>query len=415
MMMALAEIPGRMPLVIPVVSSLTRIHSSPQQKTQSDSGARCAIYGPRLQQEIHCVLPPIYQTDHRMAGNDVAVLWTCMKHVPHSKEPSIRAGRPLIQPDLLMTVVGRGGAKTVRRRQKRKSLYTRHVLIIPLLMIATCSLRCQQIQPGDSLPGIALKYHVSLATLRNTNKLWANDTIHLRQVLYIPTQAIASSKTNSVSHLSRGRPEYPTHSNHFTPEVQTGTFPRRGHDSAAPNTISTGNTSATIKRVPLSELSFFPPSSTSALSPPSEPKSLTIPPKSNHTGIPPPSSFNNFSIRGASTFGLANLLNGAKDEIISRLSFDSTRGSSDAASEERHDVELEIVRGPRRARRRGSVTDDDDRDGEWISQPANGVAFAMHSVAEQDSVILNTPRKPKVIRTVQLQPSPTMVIPASGL
>jgi hypothetical protein len=106
------------------------------------------------------------------------------------------------------------------------------------------------------------------------------------------------------------------------------------------------------------------------------------------------------------------LLNGAKDEIISRLSFDSTRGSSEAASEEPHDMELDIVQPRGRARRR-SVADGDDQEEEWIPQ-LNGGAYAMHSVGEQESVILNTPLKPKVIRTVQLQPSPKMVIPANS-
>ncbi|KAF8525502.1 hypothetical protein BU17DRAFT_83704 [Hysterangium stoloniferum] len=42
------------------------------------------------------------------------------------------------------------------------------------------------VRPGDSLPGVALKYNVSLAALRNANKLWTNDTIHFRKTALHP-------------------------------------------------------------------------------------------------------------------------------------------------------------------------------------------------------------------------------------
>ncbi|KAF8525474.1 hypothetical protein BU17DRAFT_83654 [Hysterangium stoloniferum] len=58
------------------------------------------------------------------------------------------------------------------------------------------------VRPGDSLPGVALKYNVSLAALRNANKLWTNDTIYFREQLYTPIRAISSSAASSSARSS---------------------------------------------------------------------------------------------------------------------------------------------------------------------------------------------------------------------
>lgn len=255
----------------------------------------------------------------------------------------------------------------------------------------------QQIQPGDSLPGVALKYKVSLATLRSVNKLWANDTIHLRQVLYIPIQAIAKGKSKSISNSTRARPE-PT----FLPEFHTQRFPRSpsdwttSSDSEAGAAMSVGNMSI-IKRVPLSELSFFPPPSTSTLSSPKDTSLHTQPLSFLHS-----KSDNNRPLSPA--LGLVNFWNGAKDEIINRLSFDSARGSSDASEE--NDLELDVVRPRGRVRKHSA---DSDRGSESTSQ-SDGAAIMMHTMTGRG--ILSSSRKPQVVRTIQLQPSPKMVIPA---
>ncbi|KAI0272256.1 hypothetical protein BGY98DRAFT_159465 [Russula aff. rugulosa BPL654] len=43
-----------------------------------------------------------------------------------------------------------------------------------------------EISPNDTLAGVALKYGISVTELRRANQLWASDSIHLRQVLYVP-------------------------------------------------------------------------------------------------------------------------------------------------------------------------------------------------------------------------------------
>lgn len=53
----------------------------------------------------------------------------------------------------------------------------------------------EQVSRSDSLPGIALKYGISLADLRKANQLWASDPVQLRQVLYIPIH-LTSVKRN---------------------------------------------------------------------------------------------------------------------------------------------------------------------------------------------------------------------------
>ncbi|KAF8517634.1 hypothetical protein JB92DRAFT_2167578 [Gautieria morchelliformis] len=283
------------------------------------------------------------------------------------------------------------------------------------------------VRPGDSLPGVALKYNISLATLRSANKLWTHDTIHLRQVLYIPIQAVAANKAKHTHSSSRARPEHLSHSLHSTSEIHTRAIPRIHSSSsdwnvsvdsetAAAHTISPGSPS-TIKRIPLSELSFFPPSSISTLSSPRHTQLRTqnqSPPlRSKFDGADmSSSSFPHLSIRGPPRFGLANFWAGAKDEIISRLSFDSTRGSSDASEE--HDFELDVVRPYGKLPHRYSYsTAEGNREQDMIPH-SNGTAIPVHSVTEQDSVFLSNPGKSNVVRTVQLQPSPKMVIPASN-
>lgn len=44
------------------------------------------------------------------------------------------------------------------------------------------------IQPGDTLEGICVYYNVKMAEVKRINKLWTNDSIHLRKVIDIPIQ-----------------------------------------------------------------------------------------------------------------------------------------------------------------------------------------------------------------------------------
>jgi len=229
------------------------------------------------------------------------------------------------------------------------------------------------------------------------------------------------------------RPSLPSPSLHSAPDFRTQSSARMRRSASewgAPvdsettithastvQTISAG-THSTVRRVPLSELSFFPPSTTSALSPltHARPRSgqpfptLHRPHASHFNTIASPARVSSPSSlpffpggtgHGTPTFGLTSFLNGARDEIISRLSFDSARGSSDAGEVPTGEVEMELVRSSGSPEQRGSEEMD------WLP-----VESDIASELEPGSVVLDTPLKSKVIRTVQLQPSPRMEIPA---
>ena len=45
------------------------------------------------------------------------------------------------------------------------------------------------VQPNDTLAGIAIKYNCPIATFRKANRLWPNDRIQIRDVVYLPVEA----------------------------------------------------------------------------------------------------------------------------------------------------------------------------------------------------------------------------------
>ncbi|GHJ85788.1 hypothetical protein NliqN6_2190 [Naganishia liquefaciens] len=53
-----------------------------------------------------------------------------------------------------------------------------------------------EIQPRESLQGIALRYGIELATLRKVNKLWPTDPLHLRRQLYVPLEECRWAKSS---------------------------------------------------------------------------------------------------------------------------------------------------------------------------------------------------------------------------
>ncbi|NP_001088735.1 lysM and putative peptidoglycan-binding domain-containing protein 1 [Xenopus laevis] len=46
-----------------------------------------------------------------------------------------------------------------------------------------------QVQPGDTLQGLALRYGVSMEQIKRANRLYTNDSIFLKKSLYIPATA----------------------------------------------------------------------------------------------------------------------------------------------------------------------------------------------------------------------------------
>ncbi|KAF8513837.1 hypothetical protein BU17DRAFT_68630 [Hysterangium stoloniferum] len=242
-----------------------------------------------------------------------------------------------------------------------------------------------KVRPGDSLPGVALKYNVSLAALRNANKLWTNDTIHLREQLYIPIRAISSSAASSSARSSLDS----------AAEGETGAWHETGMDVRKGHTISSG--APKIRRVPVSELSFFPPPSAPLSLPASPSPSPSRPVVSrsfSKQALPsPPSAFS----RNASALGPANIWNGAREEIMSRLSLDSAWSSSDGGGD-KPEFELDVVSGGKRGGKNGAK----------VRTSSFGSALGLDAIPLEE-----TPRSPQVIRTQQLQPSAAMIIPVS--
>ncbi|MCJ1401841.1 hypothetical protein MMC11_005058 [Xylographa trunciseda] len=45
------------------------------------------------------------------------------------------------------------------------------------------------VQPSDTLAGVAIKYNCPVAVLRKVNRLWANDAIQIRDIIYLPVDS----------------------------------------------------------------------------------------------------------------------------------------------------------------------------------------------------------------------------------
>ncbi|KAJ3996356.1 hypothetical protein F5050DRAFT_1555488, partial [Lentinula boryana] len=105
-----------------------------------------------------------------------------------------------------------------------------------------------QVSPKDSLAGVSLKYRIKLTELRRANHLWASDSIHLRRVLYIPLEKTSLPPSSAISSFSSSsaEPDSPCSSKLPIPE-----------DVESP--ITKTIPSSAVRRVPVSELSFFPP------------------------------------------------------------------------------------------------------------------------------------------------------------
>ncbi|KAM6190470.1 lysM and putative peptidoglycan-binding domain-containing protein 1 [Sarcoramphus papa] len=54
---------------------------------------------------------------------------------------------------------------------------------------AGASAREHRLEPGDTLPGLALRYGVTMEQIKRANRLYTSDTIFLKPTLLIPTPA----------------------------------------------------------------------------------------------------------------------------------------------------------------------------------------------------------------------------------
>uniref|UniRef100_A0A8C2GWM2 LysM and putative peptidoglycan-binding domain-containing protein 1 n=1 Tax=Cyprinus carpio TaxID=7962 RepID=A0A8C2GWM2_CYPCA len=55
-----------------------------------------------------------------------------------------------------------------------------------------------KVQPGETLQGLSLKYGVSMEQIKRANRLYTNDTIFLKESLFIPVLTESVSFTNGV-------------------------------------------------------------------------------------------------------------------------------------------------------------------------------------------------------------------------
>ncbi|KAH9915156.1 uncharacterized protein BXZ73DRAFT_106291 [Epithele typhae] len=124
-----------------------------------------------------------------------------------------------------------------------------------------------EVQPKDSLAGVALKYGITLPELRRANQMWTSDSIHLRKVLYIPVD-----KTRQALHLRGALIDLTTRA--AADGQPLSSYPDSQERSSSPPSqplISLDDSpkaansdlpdigKLTIRRVPASQLSYFPP------------------------------------------------------------------------------------------------------------------------------------------------------------
>lgn len=225
-----------------------------------------------------------------------------------------------------------------------------------------------QVSPQDSVAGVALKYGISLADLRRTNQLWATDSIHLRQVLYIPLEFVQNSKQLKLSLAELDVSG--VSSKEGLPESQSAHQTRSEMDAG----VGVGG-NLTLRRVPASQLSFFPRPTTNASSASTHSLSSTsrtlprsfqttfrhpdlpaefsplhssssTPPSSLLPSIPLPSGSSTSLLptrsQISSLFNALPLAPSTRDTIIARLSLDSGASTPTQSSDDQ-DLELEDV------------------------------------------------------------------------
>ncbi|KAG9004464.1 hypothetical protein FRB94_002335 [Tulasnella sp. JGI-2019a] len=295
-----------------------------------------------------------------------------------------------------------------------------------------------EILPSDSLAGVALRYGVELSDLRKANKLWASDTIHLRKTLLIPldSRKFKSSTIDALIALEEESeataPATSQGEGHDRiPKLDFHSPPRTKPASADPDESSGPNSlreTATIKRVPVSQLSFFPPSTSTssagtglrAFGPTSSRRNSSsggtlnnaLPPFSNLTLQPhylsPPPGINMNAIT-SSLRGIPSLFVARHNPLGSpRLSVSSEGGTSETS--EAPELELEdaldwIPRTGKRGTKKSTGRRSKIQDIDWtIMDPSNTADTLFHS----------TPKLLEPIRLIQTQqpgPTPRMELP----
>ncbi|KAK7005975.1 peptidoglycan-binding domain-containing protein 1 [Favolaschia claudopus] len=262
-----------------------------------------------------------------------------------------------------------------------------------------------EVTPVDSLAGVALKYGISLAELRRANHLWASDPIHLRKVLYIPLDKTSRREPPSLL-------------------VSTEDMDQSARSATSPTQATTPL--STIRRVPASQLSFFPPPARPQLEELNLPIADAPPAPTKHSHsrhvryATTPTSYS--PVPGtAGSPSLASILSAlpiqpsTRDTIIARLSYDNSPGSTSFTDDEGH--ELDDVR-------RGASLDSIFPSNEATPKAKPPVvppaaSNRSHNRTASASSIYGGGgaqyRRAGPPRTVQLEPSPVMQLPFGTL
>ena len=292
-----------------------------------------------------------------------------------------------------------------------------------------------QVTSKDSLAGVSLKYGISLPNLRKANQLWATDSIHLRDVLYIP-----------IKHTIRAR--------EFMPEPQVPSLSPESHKSETsihaspihPSSFIEGNVEPTsaipIRKIPSSQLTFFPPSSSksleSNLNGPFHDIGISLHPTESNR---PPAGAHSRHIPSPSSYSLSSILTAlpiaasTRDEIITRLSFDSVSSNFSDKSRSNSDDEIgheldDVAKQHKNTRISKTLCEDVDE----MSMPTPKILQNPEILPRQQGSRITSSSLPKnthfrslsstspprfyvsqayetSVRTYQMEPSPNMQLP----
>ncbi|KAG5717250.1 Ribosomal N-lysine methyltransferase 4 [Termitomyces sp. T112] len=182
------------------------------------------------------------------------------------------------------------------------------------------------VSPGDSLARVSLKYGIPLADLRRANHLWTSDSIHLRTQLYIPIDKATRLKPITADNLIS-----------ITPDEETGETTISPHDLSIEPHPSAARTSGVeaIRRVPISQMSFFPPPSVTR--PPttrSSQQHASTFKATEHARYVPHSPISLTSLLTSLPLAAST-----RDTIIARLSFESVSSSYSDRDSDVHELD----------------------------------------------------------------------------
>ncbi|KAJ6594456.1 hypothetical protein B0H19DRAFT_1056741 [Mycena capillaripes] len=265
-----------------------------------------------------------------------------------------------------------------------------------------------EITAQDSLAGVSLKYGISLAELRRANHLWSSDSIHLRKVLYIPLDKTSRKELAQTQPLVSTEDTEPA--------------------APSPTQFNSIGPMSTIRRVPASQLSFFPPSArTQEPDPPTPPAQFparTKHPHSRHARYATTPASSSVLPGTAGSPSLTSILSAlpiqpsTRDTIIARLSYDSTGTASSSYSDHGEGHELDDVR---RGASLDSVFPSNEATPKARPRDAAPSATLTRSHARTASASSTyggggaAYRRVGPPRTVQLEPSPAMQLPFGTL